>query len=116
MRLAYRLIRDFFVFTEKRLIIVEIQGIWARRSTTLPFLIDLRPPSMTASRRAKEGETVFFIGVIFGWLTAGVIYGAALWFHPWWWIGRVLRDADSGSPCSSGQISRSKSGARASVR
>jgi hypothetical protein len=36
---------------------------------------------------------VFFIGVIFGWLTAGVIYGAALWFHPWWWIGRVLRDA-----------------------
>ena len=36
---------------------------------------------------------MFFIGVIFGWLTAGVIYGAALWFHPWWWIGRVLRDA-----------------------
>ena len=39
--LAYRLIRDFFVFTEKRLIIVEIQGIRARRSTTLPFPIDL---------------------------------------------------------------------------
>ena len=43
--------------------------------------------------RQRKGETVFFFGIIFGWFTAGVIYGAALWFHPWWWIGRVLRDA-----------------------
>ena len=54
---------------------------------------------------------MFFIGVIFGWLTAGVIYGAALWFHPWWWIGGCSATRIQGSPCSSGQISRSKSGA-----
>ena len=31
VRLAYRLIRDFFVFTEKRLIIVEMQGILGKK-------------------------------------------------------------------------------------
>lgn len=40
---------------------------------------------------------MFFFGIIFGWFTAGVIYGAALWFHPWWWIGRALRDAGFGA-------------------
>jgi len=40
---------------------------------------------------------VFFFGIIFGWFTAGVLYGAALWFYPWWWIGRVLRDAGFGA-------------------
>ena len=38
-----------------------------------------------------------FFGIIFGWFTAGVLYGAALWFYPWWWIGRVLRDAGFGA-------------------
>ena len=39
MRLAYRLIRDFFVFTEKRLIIVEIQGILGKKvdDLTIPY-------------------------------------------------------------------------------
>jgi hypothetical protein len=36
---------------------------------------------------------VFFFGIIFGWFTAGVIYGAALWFYPWRWLGWMLRDA-----------------------
>ena len=34
-----------------------------------------------------------FFGLIIGWFTAGLLYAAALWFHPWWWIGRALRDA-----------------------
>ena len=29
-----------------------------------------------------------FFGLIIGWFTAGVLYAAAVWFHPWWWIGR----------------------------
>ena len=40
---------------------------------------------------------MFFFGIIFGWFTAGVLYGVALWFYPWWWIGRVLRDAGFGA-------------------
>ena len=36
---------------------------------------------------------MFFFGIIFGWFTAGVIYGAALWFYPWRWLGWMLRDA-----------------------
>jgi hypothetical protein len=36
---------------------------------------------------------VFFFGTIFGWFTAGVLYGAALWFYPWRWLGWMLRDA-----------------------
>lgn len=36
---------------------------------------------------------MFFFGIIFGWFTAGMIYGAALWFYPWRWLGWMLRDA-----------------------
>ena len=36
---------------------------------------------------------MFFFGTIFGWFTAGVLYGAALWFYPWRWLGWMLRDA-----------------------
>jgi hypothetical protein len=36
---------------------------------------------------------VFFFGFIFGWFTAGMIYGAALWLYPWRWLGWMLRDA-----------------------
>jgi Bacterial PH domain len=41
VQLAYRLIRDFFVFTENRLIIVEIQGMTGKKVDYLPFPIDL---------------------------------------------------------------------------
>ncbi len=39
VRLAYRLIRDFFAFTEKRLIIVEIQGMTGKKVDylTIPY-------------------------------------------------------------------------------
>jgi hypothetical protein len=40
---------------------------------------------------------VFLVGMFFGWFTAGVLYGTALWFYPWWWIARVLRDAGFGA-------------------
>ena len=36
---------------------------------------------------------MFFYGIIFGWFTAGLLYGAALWFYPWRWLGWMLRDA-----------------------
>jgi hypothetical protein len=60
-----------------------------------------RSPRSVVSSRANEGRNGVLFGIIFGWFTAGVIYGAALWFHPW--DGQVLRMAASELPCSSGE-------------
>ena len=42
---AYQLIRDYFVFTDKRFVLVDKQGLTERRSNTTPFLIETLPTS-----------------------------------------------------------------------
>lgn len=46
---AYRLIRDLFIFTDKRLILVDVQGLTGKRRNTSRFPIKALP--ISASRR-----------------------------------------------------------------
>jgi hypothetical protein len=63
VQLAYRLIRDFFVFTEKRLIIVEIQGMTGKKVDylTIPYRSVTRYSLETAGTFDLDAELKIWI-------------------------------------------------------
>ena len=63
VELAFRLIRDFFAFTEKRLIIVEIQGVTGRKVDylTIPYRSVTRYSLETAGTFDMDAELKIWI-------------------------------------------------------
>jgi hypothetical protein len=63
IELAFRLIRDFFAFTEKRLIIVEIQGVTGRKVDylTIPYRSVTRYSLETAGTFDMDAELKIWI-------------------------------------------------------
>jgi hypothetical protein len=62
-KLAFRLFRDFFAFTEKRLIIVEIQGVTGRKVEylTIPYRSITRYSLETAGTFDMDAELKIWI-------------------------------------------------------
>ena len=63
VELAFRLLRDFFAFTEKRLIIVEIQGVTGRKVDylTIPYRSVTRYSLETAGTFDLDAELKIWI-------------------------------------------------------